>query len=542
MLSAQPFRSPIGHETRLSGSYGEPRTAHFHAGIDYKQYRGVPRDTIYSVAEGHISRISVMPDGYGNALYIDHPNGYTSVYAHLYDFSPDIRSHIDSILYSKKIHKLNYTVPDSSHRVKAGQYIGIMGNTGRSSAAHLHFEIRNTDTEIPVNPSRFGFKPKDTQRPTINGVILYELTPDGEQLTKNYYPVTYRGNGEYTLTQDIIQTDAIAIGLGLHCYDTMNGANNHNGIYGLKMQLNGRDHYAFELNEVSFENSRYIHAHMDYEAKKNKKYYSTCFRTAQNPLQIYDEKLSDGIIYPIAFMPSEISITAYDYDQNESTVQFKLIGSDAKAAIKRRYDSSYSRLSPHDSTTMQAGQYTIEIPSGAVERPHYIRCIADAETLYIESPEPIPLFKYFKITAEIDSINQHHKAVFTKVNDKGEIVSLGAKKEKGNNLVTFVNEVGSYELSIDTEAPTITIVSLPKGDYRRIAFQMEDNYKEAYSKDYMRYELIVDGQWKLCQHDIKSNKVWHDLTIPQENKEHTLTIKVKDSVGNESIETRRFIY
>ena len=174
---ADYFRSPINYNTRLSGSFAEPRSAHFHAGIDYKQLRGVPFDTIYAAADGYISRINVKPDGYGNALYIDHPNGYTTVYAHLHHFNKSITEYMESTMTRKKIHKVEHYPLKDRMRVKKGDYIGVMGNTGRSFGAHLHFEIRKTNSETPVNPALFGLKPKDKLTPTINGVVLYTLTP-----------------------------------------------------------------------------------------------------------------------------------------------------------------------------------------------------------------------------------------------------------------------------------------------------------------------------------------------------------------------------
>jgi len=146
------YQSPIGYKTVLSGSYGEPRTRHFHAGIDYKQRRGIPYDTIFSIEQGYVSRISVQAGGYGNALYVDHPCNQTSVYAHLHHYSQDIQDYVDSIMYARKIYAidLNPLELGDTIRLNKGRYIGIMGNTGRSSGPHLHFEIRETKTETPV--------------------------------------------------------------------------------------------------------------------------------------------------------------------------------------------------------------------------------------------------------------------------------------------------------------------------------------------------------------------------------------------------------
>ena len=254
------YQSPIGYKTILSGSYGEPRTRHFHAGIDYKQRRGVPYDTIYSVEEGYVSRISVQPGGYGNALYIDHPCNQTSVYAHLHHFSKDIQDYVDSIMYARKTYHIDINLADlgDTIRVTKGRYIGIMGNTGRSSGPHLHFEIRATETDIPINPALLGFKPKDDIPPDIVGVFLYEFTPDDEEVSRKFYRATLSEEGVYNISKSPIITGAHKVGIGIRTYDRMNGASNHNGIYSLDMYVDGQARFGFTLDSIPFDESKYI--------------------------------------------------------------------------------------------------------------------------------------------------------------------------------------------------------------------------------------------------------------------------------------------
>jgi len=136
------FRSPVSQTIISSGSFGEPRSAHFHAGLDIKPRIGEGRDSIFAIEDGYISRIKISPDGYGNTVYIDHPCGYTSVYAHLHSFSTPLREYSDRVRVATKKSNIDQYPPKSSIPIKKGEFIGFMGNSGGSFGAHLHFEVR----------------------------------------------------------------------------------------------------------------------------------------------------------------------------------------------------------------------------------------------------------------------------------------------------------------------------------------------------------------------------------------------------------------
>lgn len=525
------FSSPVKHPTRLSGSYGEPRSAHFHAGIDYKQYKGVPRDTIFAVGPGVISRINVHPDGYGNALYIDHPNGYTSVYAHLYDFNPTIRSLINKRLKKDKVHQAEYDAIKDSLVVEQGDYIGIMGNTGRSSAAHLHFEIRETKSEIPVNPSKFGFKPIDTQIPIVKGIMIYQIGPDAEIYSKKYYPVNLNSDSIYRPQPSLIEVGSVAIGIGIHCYDTMNGAKNHNGIYGMKTKLNGIDHFGFELNEISFDHTRYIHSHMDYDAKLKNRYVSKSFKTPNNPLQIYDSSLGSGFILPSEVAPSTVEVSVYDFDRNVAKVKLQLIRRETLDTLPAPYQTEFIRLSPLDTLSYNEGSIHVQFAQQSVDKPEYLRINQNAANeITLESDSEIAFFKYFKLSTQQYKKTDCQKCIYTGLNSKNEHISYGAKWENDTTLISYVNQIGTYQILSDTIKPDIKIVSLPTAQHDPLSFIISDNYVPSYKRDYLRFEVLINGEWVLCQHDIKTNKVWCRPTLKKGVNQ--ITIRVKDAQDN----------
>ena len=534
------FRSPIGHDTRLSGSFAEPRSAHFHAGIDFKQKKGVPYDTIYAAADGFISRINIMPDGYGNALYIDHPNGYTTVYAHLHHFNEPITDYISDVMIKKRIHKIEHYPKAQKLKVSKGDYIGILGNTGRSFGAHLHFEIRKTDSETPVNPALFNLKPKDNLPPTIRGIVIYSLTPDGEVLDQDYYSVVATDKDRYTLKQELIRTDALMVGIGIHAYDTMNGASNHNGAYGVSLKNNGREIHSFKMDSVSFDHSRYIHAHMDYEAKINNRYISKCYNLDSNPLEIYDTTLTSGRIITSDLIANHLEIDVYDIEGNRATVEFDLIREDDEFK-PNEIDTTYIRVTPVKPISGSRGKFKWEAPEGIVEKPEYLKIDSNGDTLNIRGLGEVPMFRYLKLSYTSDKELTKSTLIATQ-NKKGQLMSLGCEAKDSISLVTFVNRTGRYWIDRDTVAPNIKVLNLPKGLSRRIRFKMSDNYESSYYRDQLRFEVYIDDTWVLCQHDIKNNTVWHDIDFIPTNQIHKLKVKVSDSCGNVTEVTKSFKY
>ena len=171
-LVAQDYVSPVDFDILLSGTFGELRSNHFHAGIDIKT-QGVEGQKIRSIADGYISRIKVSTWGYGKVIYINHPEtGHTSVYAHLQSFNKNISKRVKQEHYNKENFELNFFPKKNELIVKQGEVIGLSGNTGGSNGAHLHFEIRETKNSKPINPLQFNFKVVDNISPILKKKIL----------------------------------------------------------------------------------------------------------------------------------------------------------------------------------------------------------------------------------------------------------------------------------------------------------------------------------------------------------------------------------
>ena len=176
------FRSPVEFKILLAGSFGEARKNHFHSGIDIRT-EGVTGKPVHAVADGYISRINISSTGFGKALYITHPNGYTTVYGHLEGFNAKIGNWIRSQQYKQESFEVDIPLQPDILPVKKGDIIAYSGNTGASGGPHLHFEVRDAATQDAINPLLFGMPVVDDVLPKIYSIKIY---PQGENSLVNF--------------------------------------------------------------------------------------------------------------------------------------------------------------------------------------------------------------------------------------------------------------------------------------------------------------------------------------------------------------------
>ncbi len=262
------FISPLRDIPSLSASFAELRNDHFHSGLDYKT-GGVTGKEVLAAADGYVYRIAVSPTGFGKALYVRHPSGYSTVYGHLNGFRPDIEAFVKKRQYEIRSFSVSLFPMRDQFTVKQGEVIAWSGNTGGSSGPHLHFEVRESSSEDPLNPLDFDMHVSDRIRPVIDKIVIYPITRNSS-VNNSHSNLTIKAvpaNGSYALSPSTIPVVYGETGIGIKCWDGFDNSPNRCGIYSIEMTVDSLRVYRFTADRFSFAESRYLNSHIDYRAK-----------------------------------------------------------------------------------------------------------------------------------------------------------------------------------------------------------------------------------------------------------------------------------
>ncbi len=536
------FRSPVDHAIKLSGTFGELRPNHFHAGIDIKSKTGKTGQDLFAVADGTVSRINIKSSGYGNALYIDHPNGYTSVYAHLGKFPKEIADYMQKQQYSDKTSEIEHYPPAGQFNFEKGDFIGTLGLSGRSYGPHLHFEIRDTESEVPINPLLFGLKINDTVGPSLRSVKVYGLDANLHELDAEQYSLRKSGS-KYKTKKDTILVNTDQVGLALKAYDQMTGVSNLNGIYALKMYVEDSLHFAFAMDEISFDETRYINAHMDYPEREQKKsYYNRCFRLPGNQLSIYEANEYNGVINVTSKKAIEVKYIVTDLNDNVSELTLWLKKSQQEMEFDRE---TYQYLLFHDKEN-QIDRVDLKLffPKGSLYRNLEMQFLVSTDSsynifsnVYHLHDYLTPLHKYFDIAIKpnVELGQLKEKAFIGYCGDSQKYTNCGGTWE-GEMLATKTSQLGNFCIMLDTIPPRIQPVRFSKNwsSLSSVSFKIDDNFDVGKGGKGLSYEAYLDDQWILMSYNGKTETITYRFDEYLQPGEHVFKLLVTDGLGNTS--------
>lgn len=522
------FVSPVEHEIRLTGNFMEIRTNHFHTGIDIKSSKGRSGDNILSVHDGFISRIKIQSGSYGQALYIDHPNGFTSVYAHLDTYVPEIKSYLESIQYAIESYEVDVYLPDSLIMIQKGQLIGTMGNTGRSYGPHLHFELRETDTENPVNPELYGIGPDDNKAPVLESLHVYSMTDNMISSSKvKYFKST---KDHYALHTPMLDIDSEGVAFGIQGYDQMNGSSNKNGIYSLSMFVDDTLYYNWKAEQYSFEEIKKINGFIDYERQRKfgQKVYNL-YSPYCNELNSI-RSTEKGII-KLESQAQNVLIVAEDLFGNVSELAFMVRGGGKEKTFKKT-------MAVCDTTIyLQEGMFNFEFPEKSFFDPSNLNISYDTVVIDGQKSHSVnigsiyrPVGRYFKISTPIPN-NYSDAWTFLGKNKSGRWVSFGADTLNGK-MFGFIDQLGTFAVYEDKKTPTLEILTFDKALKNKWKFKVYDNVMPDGREPELQYRATVDGEWICMVYDLKTKTLSFDDFKKINNNSQNLEILLKDGQGN----------
>lgn len=537
-LSAQDFSPPLRIKPALSANFGELRNNHFHAGLDYKTQRTVNKP-VYAIGDGYVSRISVSPTGYGLALYIAHPSGHTSVYAHLNSFNKEIAQYVKAKQYQLESYKVNLYLLPHELPIKKATQIALSGNTGGSGGPHLHFEIRDTETQDPIDPLLFlGREFQDTLRPQLRSIALYPQTNRGvvNQSTRPSY-------FDLPLPKNI--TAWGEIGIGLKAYDKMNNQSNIYAVKDIQLFVDDRLVYHSQMNRFSYSRTRMLNSLIDFEMwRKKRSFYMKSYIEPGNQLQMYQTTNSQqGRILIAQERSYHCRYVLRDAYGNQTSYRFVIKGK--KQPIPTQQCPNPMRWNA--SNVYQEKGFSIQIPLGNLYTDICYRHTQTPSTHYYAPlhrihTSPVPLHRKATIWLAFDrqDISEIGNFGIVKIDPKGKTRWLGGTYQRGGIEAT-INELGNqYTIDRDDQKPTITPLKPERWvKNRRIRILLKDDKSGIKS-----FRATIDGKFALFTHDMKSN-VYSYRFDPERwstSKSHKLVFTATDQAGNTTHYTHTFTY
>lgn len=462
------FNSPLDIPLKLSGNFGEIRPNHFHSGLDLKT-DSVEGKRVYVVADGFVSRIKVSAFGYGNALYITHPNGYVSVYAHLQRFSDSIARYVDQKQYERESFEIEL-FPDSNLFVfKKGDVVAFSGNSGGSTGPHLHFEIRDAVTENIINPLLFGYKINDTIPPVFKSLCVYEnrkLAAKDSNLVAIGLPGLYPGkkNIQYALLDTLLVTPRGQF--GFEADDFCDESSNSLGIYKVSLTVNDSLIWQYEFNTFSFDETRYVNAHIDYPAKViDRKIYERCFRLPGDSFSIYINQGKHAPNYSASHL-HKAALTISDFSENSSVLYFNFKADQIQLPVVKRKSSAFIRY--NQSYTIKTKSFLLHLPSKSLYDDIYLdytvtkknKNFYSSSVTINDNTIPLHAAAALSIKAKLKTQREQDKALVLLIKNDSSLVSVGGGYKDG--MVTcFTRVLGTFAVSIDTVPPGIKAKLVP---------------------------------------------------------------------------------
>jgi hypothetical protein len=526
------FTSPLDITLVLSGTFAELRSNHFHSGLDIKT-QGKEGFKTYASAEGYVSRIKISRYGYGKALYITHPNGYTTVYAHLQKFAPKIEAYVKKQQYKKETFELELFPKAEDLKITSKEVIAYTGNTGGSGGPHLHFEIRDKQ-ERPMNPMLFGFDIKDTTKPVIHELYGYPLS-EGSHINGETSRVKISfiklPNGQYKSEQ----ISAFGtIGFGIISTDRQDFASNKNGVSFITTFFNGSKSLDVDFKRFSFDETKHLNRYIDYAYLfETKKRIQKLFIERNNPLKLLKNHANQGMVSIEDGTNSVYKISINDFKGNKSDLSIPIKGLKKELPEVKPAALNLRQIIANQETILEKDHVSVQIFKDSFYEDVAIQFEVTNDTLKLHKPI-FPLQKSININFDISQYKSSDKdqLFIGSVSRYVNKLYYTPTEKRGNTLTARTKYLGNYTLGIDDENPEIKTINFKNGswisNYRFLKVKISDQISGI-----KNYRATINGQWILMEYDTKTQTLTYDFNdeIITDTK-NNLKIIVTDNVGN----------
>jgi hypothetical protein len=538
---------PLKGNLYLSGAFGEVRTDHFHSGVDFRTGGKVGRE-VFSSEKGYVSRIRVGGNGFGKAVYINHPNNLTTAYAHLDEFTEEIEQLVKEHQYRNESFEVDIYLKPGVIKVERGQLVGWSGNSGSSGGPHLHYEVREATNQNPLNPHFSNIPIVDNLLPVIKSAYIYQVDFIGtSNSTNSRRELKVQENGKNFLIPDTIEAHGLA-GFGIEAYDYINAGSTRCGIYEISLKINGLTYYHFQINEFAFSESRYVNSHIDYAIRQQSgKRVHKLFLEPNNKFSAYKNQPSNGLLEIKTDSTYSVQIFVGDAYGNKTSFSFTIKG----ASPVNRFSvpscpfemGTKTHLLFYTDNQIDEEEYSVYIPKNSLYHNLWFNHGLSKNLPNSYSPvvhlhdTQTPVHKYFDFKIRVDSVlkNNEDKLLLGTFDSKGKIEPVEGTYNDGY-VFAKLRSFGDFFVMIDTIAPAILPLNIKPGkdlsNQLDIRFRVTDNFSGIKSiKGY------IDGKWVLFEQDPKNDLAFYVIDSKRitSSINHILLLHVEDVKGNYSL-------
>lgn len=541
IIAAVAYLSPVHLDVSLAGNFGEPRPNHFHGGLDIKTMHEEGKG-VYSIGDGYVSRVAVNVGGMGNAIYVRHPEGYTSVYAHLQRFAPAIEMLVQKWQYEHHCTDVDLELEGTDYPVAAGQILALSGDTGASMGPHLHLEIHETDTWTMLDP--LDFLPdllEDSVAPKAHSIMAYPIKGEGrfcgqdEQMRFDFMG--------YAIVDSL--TAWGKVGFGLYAEDFMQGSDNRYGIRKTQLLVDGKEVFSSDVNRIAVKENMMVNVWGDYDYYANNHlWFLRSYLLPGNQLSFLKTDANKGIVDFNEERDYVLTYVLSDFFGNTSRYQF---------VVSARHDTISPVLEDDSLTLDRTVSHTIrhegmqlDIPAGSLLQQTKVS--ASSRRMKAWSPEyqlankSIPLYKKAHLRLQLNKVAPDNLKLYISARRRTQTDELDP--EKGQQLFVDaqfnegwvegdIADLGHvFTIEYDDQPPRIIPIH-GKGQSSLLLFDLKDDQTGISS-----FEGYVDDRFVLFDHVKKSSRIICDLRntpIHPTGKDRHVRLKARDFLGNESI-------
>jgi len=531
------FRPPLDIPMQLSGNFGELRPNHFHAGLDFKTQQKEGQ-IVHATADGFISRIKISPYGYGKAIYIDHPNGYTTVYGHLQKGYGAIESYIQAEQYKNQSYEIEVFPEPGTLAVKKGDTIAISGNTGGSEGPHLHFEIRDTKTERIINPQLFGFEIKDSRKPMVSGLMVYPIG-ENSAVNESARPImlgmSLQPDGTY-ISEKVLANGKL--GFGITGVDQDDVSYSNNGYFKVETFFNGQSYFGYQFDTYAFDEGRFINAMIDFPRyKKTKVRVQKLFMQNPYPLTIIRSTEKNGIVEALPNLSMSYKIEVSDFVGNKTTILIPIDYSPLPPKIPTETIPTKYFVKANKDSNFEKDNMSVFFPAGTFYDDFYLNFDVKNGVMTVQD-DYTAVHSNFQVMITDEKATQKEKTFIASVS--GKKLNYNFTKVKDNTFTAYTKNLGDFKLAKDTIAPKISIAKPIEGKWitgqKTITLSISDNLSGIKT-----YSGFINEKWVMFEYDYKARKITYRIDDAQlaEGK-NDLKVIVSDNLGNSAIFETQF--